>query len=295
MTSIELMHLKNFCREFEIDAAEIDSSANYYENRAHLRKYRLKTIDQLAEEWAKIVPRGKMDSWTGLREVFQEAYSSALGNINEVLSEQTEGVLMDWYLIGKEIQIARERMRLEGIDVSKKGWSGWAGKLMTQLSDDLHQQRNELYDAVRFVQKFPNWEAFAEREFDVPRKKGGDLESFKISGSGLSWNQVRKFVLRECAVKSTLRPNLCWACGKKFFSESAPVCGQCKTFVCPDGHCFCKVPEVVQKAIDYEMMSRGPQPPRWSSKNSKWLKSLYSHPTIEPDTVDKGTPVETGA
>ncbi len=271
LTPIELMHLKNFCRKFEIDdEAEIDATLTYNENKTLLQNARIRRYDELAQEYAKgSLDSGRLDYWSGLLEELQEAYSLTMDKIKEILTLQTEDVLMGWFLIGKEIELAREHMRLEGGHVSSKGWSGEAGKLMTKLSLDLHLQKNELYDAVRFVQRFPKWEEFELEKFDVPVREGGVLESFQISGSGLSWNQVRKCVLRKRTLKSTVRPNLCWDCGKQFFSESAPVCEQCKTFVCPDGHCFCKIPEVVQKAIDYEMMSRGPQPPRWNGTKSK--------------------------
>ena len=275
------MHLNNICRRFEIDTQEIDSSINYYENKSHLLGFRLKSYDELAEEWAKNHPyRGRMDAWaTDLGEfekVVRKTVKELKDTVGEVLAGQAKSVLMDWYLIGKEVQLAKQRLRLVGEDIGPKGWSGTRGKFMTDLSHELDLQKNELYDAVRFVQKFRNWDTFAEQKFDVPRKKGGLLESLKMSGSGLTWNQVRKYLLRDRAIMTTVRPNLCWTCGKQFFSESALSCDHCKTFVCPDGHCFCKLEPLIQRAIDYEVMSIGPQPSRWNRSNRKWLLSQQS-------------------
>src|SRR5205823_1455171 len=114
---------------------------------------RIKTIDELAEEWAQNYPnRGRIDAWTKedleeLRREVRETVTKLKDTFTEILAGQTASILMDWYLIGKEIMLAKQRMRLQYEDVGPKGWSGIRGKLMTDLSREFELQKNELYDA----------------------------------------------------------------------------------------------------------------------------------------------------
>src|SRR5438034_715983 len=50
----------------------------------------------------------------------------------------------------------------------------------------------------------------------------------------------------------------------------------CKTFVCPDGHCFCKLSPIIRKAVYYEVLSIGTQPPGLSRRNHRWIRTQLS-------------------
>jgi hypothetical protein len=269
--------LQRLCKRFGIDSQEIDSSLTYAENRTILEKSHIKTVEELADELSKTYTQKELFE-------FDTDYTSLKDTLEEILRANQQGTLLDWYLIGVEIRAKREMMSISGKDIGPRGWTGDMGKLMAHLSKDLRKRREELYDSVRFADRFRDWDAFIEEAFPIPGKKKGVLETFKISGGGLSWNQVRKYLLREQTIKTNVRPNLCWTCRKQFFSESAPVCVDCKTFACPDGHCFCKVAPEIQKAIDYEIMSKGPQPPRWQPINRKWLRTLHTEQSTSTES-----------
>ena len=122
-------------------------------------------------------------------------YRSLLADMKELVDNEKLTLLRIKHQIGHRILGARNELIEKGTVKDERGWTGILGELMNQLSKDLKYSQSELYDALKFVEKFPRWNDFAEKEFVVGGETGGDSGGVRISGREMTWDAVRREVL----------------------------------------------------------------------------------------------------
>ena len=117
-------------------------------------------------------------------------YRAALNDLRSLIDSERITLLRTKHQVGLRILRIKEELIEQDVVTNDRGWSGVLGDLMQRLSDDLEYSLAELYDALKFVQRFPKWSDFANREFEVTRQRGGVSYTARISGKDLSWHQV---------------------------------------------------------------------------------------------------------
>ena len=122
-------------------------------------------------------------------------YRSLLSDLKELVENEKLTLLRVKHQIGCRILITKNELVEKGPVKNEKGWTGLLGELMDQLANDLEYSQSELYDALKFVGKFPKWNDFAEKEFVVGGETGGDSGGVRISGKEMTWDAVRREVL----------------------------------------------------------------------------------------------------
>lgn len=135
---------------------------------------------------------------TGMEKVVVEKaewYRSLLADLRELVDNEKATLLRIKHQMGRRILKAKKGLVETGGVRDERGWTGMLGELMNHLSMDLGYSQSELYDALKLVEKFPQWNDFAEKEFVVGEEKGGDSGAVRISGKEMTWDAVRREVL----------------------------------------------------------------------------------------------------
>ena len=122
-------------------------------------------------------------------------YRSLVADLKELAENEKVTLLRIKHQMGRRILKAKKELVEKGVVKDERGWTGLLGELMEQLSGDLEYSQAELYDALKFVGKFPKWNDFAEKEFEVKCESGGDSGAARISGKEMTWDAVRREVL----------------------------------------------------------------------------------------------------
>jgi hypothetical protein len=124
-----------------------------------------------------------------------EWYRILVADLKELVMNERVTLLRIKHQMGLRILKAKNELIEKGTVRDEKGWTGLLGELMDQLSGDLEYSQAELYDALKFVGKFPKWYDFAEEEFEVRVGAGGVSGAVRISGKEMTWDAVRREVL----------------------------------------------------------------------------------------------------
>ena len=124
-----------------------------------------------------------------------EWYRSLVDDLKELVENEKVTLLRIKHQMGSRILKARKELVEKGTVKDERGWTGIIGELMDQLAKNLRYSQSELYDALKLVEKFPQWNDFAEREFVVGGEPGGDSGAVRISGKEMTWDAVRREVL----------------------------------------------------------------------------------------------------
>ena len=122
-------------------------------------------------------------------------YRSLVDDLKELVENEKVTLLRIKHQMGSRILKVRKELVEKGTVKDERGWTGLLGELMDQLSEDLEYSQSELYDALKFVEKFPRWNDFAEKEFVIGEETGGDSGGVRISGKEMTWDAVRREVL----------------------------------------------------------------------------------------------------
>ena len=122
-------------------------------------------------------------------------YRSLLSDLKELVENEKVTLLRIKHQMGRRILKAKNELVERGTVKDERGWTGLLGELMNRLSGDLGYSQSELYDAMKFAEKFPKWNDFAEKEFKVGGGQEGDSEGVRISGEAMTWDAVRREVL----------------------------------------------------------------------------------------------------
>ena len=124
-----------------------------------------------------------------------EWYRLLLADLKVLVETEKRSLLRIKHQMGLRILATRKELMDKGVVKDQRGWTGFLGDLMSRLSMDLGYSLGELYDALKFVEKYPRWSDFAEGEFEVKSEREGVSATKRISGAEMSWNQVKREVL----------------------------------------------------------------------------------------------------